>query len=105
MLYKARKVPVINAFKFESDKIGSEEYNLFKIESALRYSVQGICSCGRPMKEHGLIKGMGISGYTFICPGSYVIYEKESISSIMSGPSFEEIYKPVIDPEDIVADI
>lgn len=105
MLYKARRVPTIRAFKFDGNKIGSEEYNTFKIESASRYSVQGFCSCGKPMKEHGLIKGIGTSGYTFICPGSYIIYEQETISSIMNGPSFEEIYKPVIDPEDIVAEV
>ena len=105
MLYRSKKVPVINAFKFDCDKIGTEEYDLFKIERASKYSVQGICSCGKPMKDHGFIHGVGLSGYTLICPGSYVIYERNMISSVMGTSSFEDIYEPLIKPEDIVADI
>lgn len=107
MFYKPRKIPVIRAFKFDKKDINSEEYRNLKIEdpSTLGAHLQGNCQCGRPLYEHGIIKGVGLSGYSLICPGYYIIYEKSTITNVMSPENFEAIYKPYIDPEDVVAEI
>lgn len=104
MVYKPRKIPVIKAFKFDKKDINSDECKKLNIEDASLYSLQGNCQCGRPLYEHGLVRG-GLTGYSFICPGHYIIYENNTISNTMSPENFEAIYKPYIDPEDIVAEI
>ena len=105
MLYKPRKIPVINAVKFDKNNIGSDLYRSLKIEDASKYPLQGTCQCGRPLYEHGIIRGLGPSGFTFICPDSYIIYEGTSVTSTMSAGNFEAIYKPYIDSSDVVSEI
>lgn len=105
MLYRPRKVPLVHAFLFDKKDLGTWEYKNLKIEDGALYNVGGYCSCGRPLRDHGVIRTGGLNGVSFICPGTYVMYEGRTITNQMSKETFESIYRPYIDESLVVGEV
>ncbi len=106
MIYRPRNIPTIRAVKF-CDENRKELFDLGVVK--IHKGPQGVCSldvpgvcnvCGKSIEEHGKYKGMYL-----VCPGYYIIYEGRSLVNIMEPEKFESMYRPMVEPCDVAAEI
>ena len=95
MIYVPRGFQYINAIEFKGWSKSGEEISRFGLRS-IPQGMNGSCDCGNPFNEHGLLNNQ------LVCPGIYILYEGNQVSSVMRKEAFEKIYKSI--DEDVVAD-
>lgn len=87
MIYVPRNPMFINAIQFNS---WNDEYKGKFISMGLKQVPQGTngrCDCGRPMTDHALMNNQ------LVCPGLYLLYEGNVITSVMRSDDFKRAYK------------
>lgn len=87
MLFVPRNPIYINALQFNS---WNDEYKGKFISLGLKQVPQGAnggCNCGRPLSDHALMNNQ------LVCPGLYIIFEGNVITSVMRPEDFERAYK------------
>lgn len=101
MLYVPRGSIYVNALQFNS---WNDEYKERFTSMGLKKVPQsnGRCDCGRPLTDHALLNNQ------LVCPGLYLLYEGNTVTSVMRAYDFEKAYKPIgggyIDAESGVED-
>jgi hypothetical protein len=87
MIYRERRLPYIHAW--QSIK-GAEIPKDLNISPYQGFQGNGVCSlCHHPISEHLIVEGK------FLCPESYIIYEGNKITSVMTKEQFESTYTKV----------
>ncbi len=88
MLYRPKNLKYISAFKFKSYK-DSDSYILEMLGIQSPPNISGLCQCGRPVSDHGFFNNQ------LLCPNTYVQYEGNRVTNIMSSENFESLYEPL----------
>jgi len=90
MIYIPRGFQYIEAFKYESWSKNGDKLSRMGVKP-IPYGTQGRCDCGRPLEEHCLLNNQ------LVCPGLYIIYSGNMVSSVMRENDFLAAYKPFSD--------
>lgn len=87
MLYVPRKSIFVNAIQFNSwDSVYKGKYTSLGLKQ-VPAGTQGRCDCGRPLTDHALFNNQ------LVCPGLYLLYEGNIVTSVMRPADFESTYK------------
>lgn len=89
MLYVPRKPMFVSAIQFNSwNDVQKGKYTSLGLKQ-VPAGTQGMCDCGRPITDHALFNNQ------LVCPGLYLLYEGNIITSVMRPADFTATYKPL----------
>jgi len=88
MIYVPRGIQYVEAFKFESWSKNERDAKRVGMKPVPQ-EAQGRCDCGRPLSDHALLNNQ------LVCPGLYVMYSGNMVSSVLRENDFLNAYRPL----------